>query len=80
MTKLTGPACRAARALLRWSMRDLQQASNVSLPTILKLENDGSVSDDTAAKIVAAFAGNGVEITNGDGTGARLRRPTDRDG
>jgi transcriptional regulator with XRE-family HTH domain len=73
MAKLTGPACRAGRALLKWSMRDLVEASGVSLPTILKLENDGAVTADTAFKISRAFERYGVEITNGDGTGARLR-------
>lgn len=71
--RLTGAACRAARALLKWSMRDLASQSGVSLPTILKLENDGQVTEDTADKIRAAFERHGVEITNGNGTGARLR-------
>jgi transcriptional regulator with XRE-family HTH domain len=74
VAKLTGAACRAARALLKWSMRDLADAAKVSLPTILKLENDGAVSSDTADKIVSAFERQRVEITNGDGTGARLRQ------
>lgn len=73
MAKLTGAACRAGRALLKWSMRDLVAAAGVSLPTVLKLENDGAVAQDTADKITAAFDRSGVEITNGDGTGARLR-------
>ena len=75
MAKLTGPACRAGRGLLKWSKRELAEASGVSLPTILKLENDGQVSPDTADKISAAFEARGVEITNGNGTGARLRLP-----
>lgn len=73
MPKLTGAACRAGRALLKWSMRDLAEASRVSLPTILKLENDGSVSQTTVDKIRVTFERAGVEITNGKGTGARLR-------
>lgn len=72
MAKLTGAACRAARALLKWSMRDLAEESGVSLPTILKAENDGAISADTEARLSNAFARHGVEITNGDGTGARL--------
>lgn len=78
MAKLTGAACRAGRALLKWSMRDLVTASEVSLPTILKLESDGAVSNDTADKIKAAFEREGVEITNGNGTGARLRLEGDQ--
>lgn len=73
MAKLTGAACRAGRALLKWSMRDLASASGVSLPTLLKLENDAQVSAETAEKVAAAFEARGVEITNGNGTGARLR-------
>lgn len=73
MAKLTGAACRAGRALLKWSMRDLARESGVSLPTLLKLEGDGTVSPDTEAKVTTAFERSAVEITNGDGTGARLR-------
>lgn len=73
MAKLTGAACRAGRALLKWTMRDLARESGVSLPTLLKLENDGQVAPDTTDKVTAAFARHRVEITNGDGTGARLR-------
>ncbi len=73
MAKLTAAACRAGRAILKWSMRDLADKSRVSLPTILKLENEGAVSPDTADKITTAFDRAGVEITNGNGTGARLR-------
>lgn len=72
MVKLTEVACRAARGILNWSMRDLASQSGVSLPTILKLEKGGEVSAATAERITAAFEAHGVEITNGDGTGARL--------
>lgn len=54
-------------------MRELVEASGVSLPTVNKLENDVQVSAETEEKIRAAFEREGVEITNGDGTGARLR-------
>jgi hypothetical protein len=69
---LTGPACRAARALLGWTMRDLRDASAVSLPTIQKLEQGGAVFGSTASKLVSAFERQGVQITNGVGTGVRL--------
>lgn len=71
--RVTGAATRAGRALLKWSMRDLASASGVSLPTILKLENDVGVSEETAEKVRAAFDREGVTITNGEGTGAQLR-------
>lgn len=72
MAKLTAPACRAARALLGWSMRDLARESGVSLPTVQAIEAGGDFRTSTADKIAAAFAAHRVEITNGDGTGARL--------
>jgi transcriptional regulator with XRE-family HTH domain len=78
MAKLTGAACRAGRALLKWSMRQLVEDSGVSLPTVLKLENDGAVTEETAEKVRSAFERHGVEITNGDGTGARLRLPSQK--
>ena len=70
--RLTAAACRAARALLNWSMRDLRDRSGVSLPTIQKIEAGGEFQAATAAKILDAFAQHNVEVTNGRGTGARL--------
>lgn len=64
MAILSGIACRGARGLLRWQMRDLAKASGVSLPTILKLESGGRVSEDTAGKIAGAFAAHGVELVD----------------
>lgn len=78
MARLTGPACRAARALLGWSMRDLREASGVALATITAIENGQDHRASTADKLVEAFRAHGVEITNGDGTGARLLLGMDR--
>lgn len=72
--KLTPAACRAARALLNWTVRDLMREAGVSPNTVIGLEGGQTVRLETEAKIVAAFDAHGVEITNGDGTGARLLR------
>lgn len=72
MTRLTAPACRAARALLGWSMRDLRAKAGVSLPTIQAIEAGGDFRASTADKIMAAFAAHGVELLNGDRPGARM--------
>ncbi len=74
MAKLTGAACRAARAILKWSTRDLAKAASVSPATVNLLESDRPYREGTAEKIVRAFAEHDVEITNGEGTGARLLR------
>ena len=73
MTRLTAPACRAARALLGWSMRDLRERAGVSLPTIQAIEAGGDFRASTADKIMDAFNTEGVEILNGDAPGARMR-------
>lgn len=71
--KLTAQACRAGRALLNWSMRDLRQASGVALATIQKIEAGGDFYASTGDKLIATFAAHGVEILNGNAPGARLR-------
>jgi transcriptional regulator with XRE-family HTH domain len=75
MAKLTPEACRAARALLGWTVRDLMREAGVSPNTVTALESGAAVRAETEAKIVETFARFSVEITNGDGTGARLIRP-----
>ncbi len=71
---LTPAACRAARALLGWSIADLVREAGTSPNSVSRFERAGGpIRPATALKIVAAFHGAGVEITNGDGTGARLR-------
>lgn len=72
MAALTPEACRAARALLKWGVRDLAEKADLSPTTVAMVEGGKPHASDTAAAIVAAFAAAGVEITNGDGTGARL--------
>jgi transcriptional regulator with XRE-family HTH domain len=71
---------KAARALLGWSQDDLAEASDVSIPTVKRLESsDGPLGgrDETAEKIVSAIASAGVEFIDengGGGAGVRLRK------
>lgn len=73
MAKLTPEASRAARAILKWSIRDLAEQAGIAFSTVHLFEKNGTASGQTVGKIVAAFAESNVEITNGDGTGARLK-------
>jgi hypothetical protein len=73
--KLTAAACRAGRALLGWTVRDLMREAEVSPNTVTGFEGGGPIRPATEAKIIEAFARHGVEITNGNGTGARLIFP-----
>jgi transcriptional regulator with XRE-family HTH domain len=72
--KLSPEACRAGRAILRWSVARLSEQSGVRPNTIAKVENGGPVKDSVHRQVIAAFEKAGVEILNGDGTGARLVR------
>ena len=68
---------KAARALLEWSQERLAEASGVSIPTIKRLEaqaGDLGGRAETVAKIVTALEAAGVEFTNGDQPGVRLRK------
>jgi transcriptional regulator with XRE-family HTH domain len=74
---ITSEQVRAARALLRWEQRDLADASKVSLPSIKRLETaPGQLAAQarTIDAIRAAFEVAGVEFTNGDRRGVRMKQ------
>ena len=78
---LTSELIRAARALLRWEQRNLADASSVSLPTIKRLESRPGIlaaHGSTVAALKRALEGAGVEFTNGDQPGVRLRKTSPR--
>ena len=67
---------RAARALLGWSQSDLAAKAGLSRPTVKRAEteNDTPVSVEAKTKMRAALEAAGVEFTNGDAPGVRLRK------
>jgi len=68
---------KAARGLLGWSQEAIAKASGVSIPTIKRLEADGGDLGGrpaTGEKIVAALEKAGVEFTNDDQPGVRMKR------
>lgn len=71
---LTPEACRAGRALLGWNVTKLAEATRLDRHTIAQFESGRPLREESAVKIIAAFAAKNVEITNGEGTGARLIR------
>lgn len=73
--RLTAEACRAGRALLGWSARDLTREAKVSPNTLSKIENGEPVGEDVAQRVREAFARCGVQLLNGDAPGARLTSP-----
>lgn len=74
---ITQSQVRAARVFLGWEQKDLAAASELSLPTIQRMEKMGlgRSSADNAAKVQKALEKAGVEFIpeNGGGAGVRLR-------
>ncbi len=75
---LTSHQIRAARALLRWSARQLAQKSGVHVTTVQRMERgDGPVGGTlkTLAKIQSALENPGIEFTSQNGRpGVRLKK------
>jgi DNA-binding Xre family transcriptional regulator len=79
---LTGAQMRMARGYLRWSVKDLSEASGVSGTTIKRMEETDGVPKSMADNLVAiqrALEQAGVEFIpeNGGGAGVRLRKQTE---
>ncbi|QKC86542.1 LacI family DNA-binding transcriptional regulator [Mesorhizobium sp. NZP2077] len=76
---MTAAQMRAARALIALSQSELARRAGVSIPTVKRCESDSEraavVSDETQDKIRAVLEAEGVEFTNGNHPGVRLRRP-----
>lgn len=75
---MTSAQLRAARAMLDWSQSELALRADLSVETIKRLENMpdtlAATRVSTLNAITIAFADAGVEFTNGDAPGVRLRR------
>lgn len=74
---LSAEQIRAARAMLRWEQTTLAEAAGVSAETVKRLEaQDGPLLAGRAATIDAiekALIKAGIEFTNGDAPGVRMR-------
>jgi len=72
---ITPAQCRAARALLDWSQMTLAKTARVGSATVQNFERGLSVPRPaTLTVIVQAFEKAGVEFTNGDAPGLKLRK------
>lgn len=77
-THLTAKQCKAGRALLGWSQRDLAAAAGVHYRTVLDFENvTRNPIDATLSAMQRAMEKAGVVFipANGGGQGVRLREP-----
>jgi transcriptional regulator with XRE-family HTH domain len=71
---VTSAQIRMARAALQWTVRDLAEQSGVHRNTITRVEAGSEPHGPTLAAIRRALELAGVEFTNGDQPGVRLRR------
>jgi transcriptional regulator with XRE-family HTH domain len=72
---MTPSQCRAARALIDLTQPKLSEAAGLGLSTVVDFERSRrTVSEDAAAAIRAALEAAGVEFTNGDQPGVRLKK------
>ena len=78
---ITTAQIRAARGLLRWTVKDLAEKSGVSTPTIHRLEQEDGIPSgrsQTLAEIQKAIEKAGVEFigTPENGAGVRFKPKT----
>ena len=73
VTSLTPESSRAARAILKWSIRRSASKAGIAASTVYTLERGRSISDTSKAKIIRAFNAHGVTVLAG---GAQRVEPT----
>ena len=79
--EITGAQIRAARALIRWSAKDLARAAGVGVATVSRAEGEDGNPTVTTANLMAmrhALEAAGVEFIpeNGGGLGIRFKKPS----
>ncbi len=74
MTIITPEQYRMARAALKLSVRDVATMADVSTNTLTRLENGEELKPRTLEAIRNALEKAGVEFTNGDRPGVRMKR------
>lgn len=76
---MTPAQCRAARALINVTQIQLAEAAGLSLSTLGDFElSRRAISHHLIAAIRSALETAGVEFTNGDEPGVKLRKDPDR--
>lgn len=72
-----GKQLKAARALVGWSVRDLEEETGVTIKTISRIENGNDFRSSTFDKLIKALEQSGIEFipeTPTSGPGVRLKK------
>jgi DNA-binding transcriptional regulator YiaG len=78
--EMTPAQCRAARALVDLTQPKLAQEAGLGLSTVVDFERARrTVSAEAVAAMRVALEGAGVEFTNGDQPGVKLKRSGKRE-
>ena len=68
--------CRAARGLVDWTLVKLAEVPGVAASTVASIEQSLRVAiPETIQAMQRALEAAGVELTNGDEPGVKLRKP-----
>ena len=65
---------RMARAAVGWGVRELAERAGVTANTVTRIENGADAKQSTMDRLQGALEAAGVEFTNGDQPGVRLRK------
>jgi transcriptional regulator with XRE-family HTH domain len=70
--RVNGAQVRMARAALKWNVRELAAAAQVSPNTVTRIEADLPANAATLSVIQRVLEAAGIEFINGDSPGARM--------
>ena len=65
---------RMARAAVGWGVRELAERAGVTANTVTRIENGADAKQSTMDALQRALELAGIEFTNGDQPGVRLRK------
>jgi transcriptional regulator with XRE-family HTH domain len=71
---VTSAQLRAARSLLNWTVRDLAERAGVHRNTITRAETEATAHGHAVAQVILTLEAAGVEFTNGQQPGVRMRK------
>ena len=71
--QLSAVQSKMARVAVGWGVRDLAAKAGLSTNTVARFERGEILKDATLAAIRTALEAAGVEFTNGDAPGVKLR-------
>jgi transcriptional regulator with XRE-family HTH domain len=71
---VTSAQLRAARSLLNLTVRELAERAGVHRNTITRAETDETAHGHAVAQVVLTLEAAGVEFSNGEEPGVRLRK------